>query len=59
MTPYNDGMTNFESAKQAAMIEWNQIKDQIKETKEKYKDRTIFIIGSFYVYKNVIEALKE
>ncbi len=32
MTPYNDGMTNFESAKQAAMIEWNQIKDQIKET---------------------------
>lgn len=32
MTPYNDGMANFESAKQAAMIEWNQIKDQIKET---------------------------
>ena len=31
----------------------------VKETKEKYKDRTIFIIGSFYVYKNVIEALKE
>ena len=32
MTPYNDGMTNFESAKQAAMLEWNQIKDQIKNT---------------------------
>jgi hypothetical protein len=32
MTPYNDGMTNFESAKQAAMIEWNQIKDQIQNT---------------------------
>lgn len=35
------------------------LKGAIKETKEKYKDRTIFIIGSFYVYKNVIEALKE
>lgn len=35
------------------------LEEAIKETKEKYKDRTIFIIGSFYVYKNVIEALKE
>jgi hypothetical protein len=32
MTPYNDGMTLFESSKQAAMLEWNQIKDQIKNT---------------------------
>ena len=32
MNPYNDGMTEFESSKQAAMIEWNQIKDQIKNT---------------------------
>lgn len=31
----------------------------ILEAKENYKDRTIFIIGSFYVYKKVIEILKE
>ena len=35
------------------------LEEAIKEVKEKYKDRTIFIIGSFYVYKNVIKALKE
>ena len=32
MSPYNDGMTAFESSKQAAMIEWKQIKEQIKDT---------------------------
>ena len=32
MSPYNDGMTLFESSKQASMLEWQQIKDQIKNT---------------------------
>ena len=32
MNPYNDGMTQFESSKQASMLEWKQIKDQIKNT---------------------------
>lgn len=31
----------------------------IAEAKEKYKDRTIFIVGSFYTYKKVIETIKE
>jgi hypothetical protein len=32
MSPYNDGMTAFESSKQDAMTEWKQIKEQIKNT---------------------------
>lgn len=36
-----------------------KLQDAIKEAKETYKDRTIFIIGSFYIYKKVIETLKE
>lgn len=35
------------------------LEEAIKEAKDYYKDRTIFVIGSFYVYKNVIKALKE
>ena len=30
-----------------------------RKVKEKYKQRAIFIIGSFYVYKSVIDTLKE
>lgn len=31
------------------------IENVIKEAKEKYGDRVIFVVGSFYVYKQVIE----
>ena len=33
------------------------IENAMKEAKEKYKDRAIFIIGSFYVYKKVKEII--
>lgn len=33
------------------------LQDAIKDAKEKYEDRTIFIIGSFYVYKKIIEII--
>lgn len=32
MDPYNDGMTLFESAKQASMLEWANLKKEIKNT---------------------------
>ena len=32
MNPYNDGMTAFETAKQAAMLEWKQIQDKVQNT---------------------------
>lgn len=35
------------------------LKDAIRESKNNYKDRTIFIVGSFYTYKEVIQILKE
>lgn len=35
------------------------LKDAIRESKNNYKDRTIFIVGSFYTYKEVIQRLKE
>lgn len=35
------------------------LKDAILASKTEYKDRTIFIIGSFYTYKEVIQILKE
>lgn len=34
------------------------IDEAIKETKEKYHDRVIFIVGSFYVYKRVTEIIE-
>lgn len=34
------------------------LQNAVKEAIEKYRDRTIFIIGSFYVYKNVIEIIE-
>lgn len=33
------------------------IENAVKEAKEKYNDRTIFIVGSFYVYKKVTEII--
>lgn len=33
------------------------LKDSIKEALEKYKDSTILIVGSFYVYKDVIKLI--
>lgn len=33
------------------------IEDAINDVIQNYKDRTVFIVGSFYVYKKVIEAL--
>ncbi len=35
------------------------IKEAIEESAKKYKDRNIFVIGSFYVYKEVIDILKK
>lgn len=36
-----------------------QLSEAIDIAKEKYKDRVIFIVGSFYVYKDVIEKVKK
>jgi len=33
------------------------IKEAIEESKKKYRDRVIFVVGSFYVYKHVVEKL--
>ena len=35
------------------------LEDAINETMDKYSDRDIFIVGSFYVYKKVMELLKK
>lgn len=35
------------------------LKETIKEAINKYNDRVIFIVGSFYVYKEVISILKD
>lgn len=35
------------------------IKDAIMDSIENYRDRTIFVVGSFYVYKEVLRILKE
>jgi len=32
MTPYNDGISSFEAAKQAAMLDWKNLKKSIKNT---------------------------
>ena len=34
-----------------------KLEDAIKEAKDSFSDRTIFIIGSFYVYKKVMEII--
>lgn len=36
-----------------------ELSEAIDLAKKKYKDRVIFIIGSFYVYKDVIEKVKK
>jgi len=35
----------------------SSIENAVKESKEKYKDRNIFIVGSFYIYKKVMESI--
>lgn len=40
-------------------IKISELKDAIKELKQMYKDRVIFIIGSFYVYKEVMQIIGE
>lgn len=35
------------------------LQSAINEAKQQYKDRIIFIVGSFYIYKKVIDILKE
>lgn len=42
-----------------ANIQVKDIKDAIEYSMENYKDCTIFIVGSFYVYGDVIDMLKE
>ena len=34
------------------------LEEAIKEAEEKYNTRVIFVIGSFYVYKKVIDIIK-
>ena len=34
------------------------MEDAINDVIQNYKDRTVFIVGSFYVYKKVIETLQ-
>ncbi len=36
-----------------------ELSEAIELAKEKYKDRIIFIVGSFYVYKDVVEKVKK
>ena len=40
-------------------IKTKRLEDAINETMDKYSDRDIFIAGSFYVYKKVMELLKK
>lgn len=40
-------------------IHTGNLEGAILEAKEKYKDRTIFVVGSFYTYKTVINILKK
>ena len=39
-------------------INIKSIEEAIKDATKEYKDRTIFVIGSFYVYKTVMDILK-
>lgn len=35
-----------------------ELEEAIRVAKEQYKDRTIFVVGSFYVYKTVLQILQ-
>ena len=37
----------------------NSLEDALKQCKTEYQDRVIFIIGSFYTYKEVLENLEK
>lgn len=58
--PYMSGKVLAEEAElyvDKKNINVSKLEDAIEEAKQKYKDRTIFIIGSFYVYKKAMEIL--
>ena len=40
------------------VLKTESLENAIKDAKENYKNHTIFIIGSFYVYKTVVDILK-
>ena len=40
------------------ILKTESLENAIKDAKENYKNHTIFIIGSFYVYKTVVDILK-
>ena len=40
-------------------IKMASLEDAINESKKKYKDSVIFIIGSFYTYSEVIEIINK
>jgi len=59
--PYVDSNVLAEEAKKYINkdnIKVKELEEAIKEAKEKYNERTIFIIGSFYIYKKVKEILE-
>ncbi len=47
-----------EFADEDTILKTMSLEDAINEAKQKYFDHTIFIIGSFYVYKTVVDILK-
>ena len=52
----------LQEAKQFAstntIMEVRELEEAIMEAKKRFSDSTIFIIGSFYVYKTVVDILK-
>jgi len=48
-----------EYANKNTIIKTKSLKEAINEAKREFSDYTIFIIGSFYVYKTVIDILKK
>lgn len=40
-------------------LQMNSLEDALKQCKTEYQDRVIFIIGSFYTYKEVLENLEK
>ena len=57
---YNKNMSNTVTGiKNNADIQVMELKEAIEYSIKNYKDYTIFIVGSFYVYGDVIDILKE
>lgn len=47
-----------EFANEDTILKTKSLEESINEAREKFSDYTIFIIGSFYVYKTVVDILK-